>query len=84
MSRKSDLIRTLLGQGLSVSEIAKKSGASAPYVYSIKNAGRKKAAAKRAVTALPKRRGRRPDPKKRLARIERYALLLARELAKAA
>lgn len=85
--KKSDQIRELLAKGLPISEIAQKAGASVPYVYSIKNGakGRKaKKAAKRAVATTPVRRGRPVDPAKRLKRIEKFALALARELAKAA
>lgn len=90
MPTKSDKILALLKQGLPVAEIAEKVGASRPYIYSLKNESKKRKAQKRAAKTvarempLPKRRGRPADPGKRLKRIERYALALARELAKAA
>jgi hypothetical protein len=83
-------IAELLKSGLIVADVAEKAGASKPYVYSVKNGNvtgsRHRKAAKKVielVAALPARRGRKADPAKRLERIEKYALALVRELAKA-
>lgn len=82
-------IAELLKSGLSVADVAEKAGASKPYVYSIKNGTVAVSAHRKAVKkviereAAPARRGRKADPAKRLERIEKYALALVRELAKA-
>lgn len=89
MGSKAERILELLKVGKSVAEIAEKAGVSKPYVYSLKNQGKKKRAEKRAMKSVAKgeplpRRGRPANPEARLKRIEKYALALARELAKAA
>lgn len=82
-------IAELLKSGLSVAEVAEKAGASKPYVYSVKNGSvtvsQHRKAAKKVIEreTPPARRGRKADPAKRLERIEKYALALVRELAKA-
>ena len=90
MANKSDKIIALLKKGVPVAAIAEQVGASKPYIYSLKNESKRRKAQKRAVKSVTrempaaKKRGRPADPGKRLKRIEKYALALARELAKAA
>ncbi len=89
MPKKNEIVAALLAKGLTPSQVIAKGAASAPYVYAIANGDSKRRtqrkAAKRIASALPApkgKRGRKANPEKRLKRIERYALALARELAK--
>lgn len=89
MQKKSEIVAALLAKGLTPTQVIAKKVASAPYVYAIANGAvqskRRRTAAKRVAEALPApkgKRGRKAGSAKRLKRIERYALALARELAK--
>jgi len=87
---KGEKIRAMLIAGVDINEIPKRAGVSLPYCYAIKHeierekVRQKAAKSARQKLAKPARRPRTKSAAARMERIERYAMLLARELVRLA